>query len=221
MATGDQNDCFTRLKSLLPIGWFSDYTPVLDAILTGIASSMAFVYSLITYAKAQTRIATASDIFLDLISFDFFGYKLPRRTNEQDNPFRSRILATLLRERVTRNGMAAALIALTGRTPVIFEPGRIQDTGAYNMNTFGWGAAGGWGSLALPMQAFVTAYRPGGSGIPYVAGYGVTTGAFNTASQEEYASLSAIQGNVTDQDIYDVIDTVKAAGTIMWTRILS
>ncbi len=33
------------------------------------------------------------------------------------------------------------------------------------------------------------------------------------------ASLSQIQGAVTDADIYAAIDSVKPVGTVVWTRI--
>src|ERR1700722_7829173 len=132
MATGDQNDMLARIKALLPNGWFRGLTPVLDALLSGYAWSLSFIYQLIQYAQLQTRIATATDGFLDLISFDFFGNTLLRRQQEQDNPFRARILATLLREKATRKGMNDALVNLTGRTPIIFEPSRPADTGGWN-----------------------------------------------------------------------------------------
>lgn len=83
----------------------------------------------------------------------------------------------------------------------------------------GYGVAGSYGSMLMPYQAFVIAYRPTGAGIPNIAGYGYSTGAYNTASQEEYASLSMIQGAVSDSDIYAAIDSVKPVATVLWTRI--
>lgn len=70
MATGDQTDIFRRIKALLP-QWFSDNTPVLDALLRGFAYATAFVYVLIAYAARQTRIKTATDGWLDMIAADF------------------------------------------------------------------------------------------------------------------------------------------------------
>ena len=217
--TGDQTDCANRIKSLLPAHWFVEPTPILDGVIAGLAWSLSLVYSLIQYAKLQTRISTATDGFLDLISFDYFGAALPRRQQEHDSPFRTRILASLLRERATRKGMVLALQALTGRTPWIFEPARPADTGAYNTNTLGYGVAGGYGSLALPAQAFIIAYRPSSSGIPFVAGYGSSPGGYGTASRAEWASLSMVQGFVTDADIFATVDAAKAAGTSMWTQL--
>jgi hypothetical protein len=218
---GDSDDIRQRIKTLLPEGWFRGDTPVLDALLSGMAYGLSLVYSLIQYAKAQARIATASDGFLDLVSYDFFGTALPRRQQEMDDPFRARILATLLREKATRNGMIAALVALTGRTPKVFEPGRPADTGAYGASIWGYGVAGGYGSLAHRAQAFITAFRPAGSGIPYVAGYGATSGGYSTPSRASWCSLGQVQGFVTDSDILATIDRVKPAGTIMWTALQS
>jgi hypothetical protein len=202
MTTGAQSDFVARIKALLPNGWFRDSTPVLDAVLSGIGSALASVYGLTQYARLQTRIATATDAFLDLISFDFFGATLPRRSQEGDESFRARVIAGLFPERVTRRGMYRTLLALTGRAPVIFEPARPKDTGAYNTNTLGYGVAGAYGSLALPGQSFITAFRPIGQGIPNVAGYGSPAGGYNTGSRLEYASADMIAGTVTDADIY-------------------
>src|SRR5580658_3900532 len=109
MAAGDSNDCLTRIKSLLPYRWFPDSTPILDALLSGPAWALSFIYSLIQYAQSQTRIATATDGFLDLISYDFFGSNLPRNQQEFDASFRARILATLLRPKATRPAMISML----------------------------------------------------------------------------------------------------------------
>ena len=221
MAAGDQQDVVSRIKRALPNGWFQDETPILDGVLNGIAWALAFVHGLIAYAGLQTRISTATDGFLDLISGDFFGSKLPRKPLESDSTFRSRILANLLLQRDTRAAIINVLTLLTGRVPKFFEPARPADTGGYNTNSCGYGVAGGYGSLVTPYQAFVIAYRPIGQGIPNIAGYNSPEGAYSTASQTEYANTSLIQGEVTDSDIYAAIDATQVAGTIIWTQIQS
>lgn len=220
MATGDQSDILQRLKATLP-RWFGDITPLLDALLQGLAWAGSFVYSLISYARLQTRIKTATDGWLDMIAADFFGTFLSRTANQSDASFRARIIINLIRERATRTGVVKVLQDLTGRTPMVFEPQRPADTGAYSAPNSGYGMAGGYGSLLLPCQAFVTAYRPTGTGIPLVAGYGISTGGYGVASRAELASMDMIQGAVTDADIYAAIDSVKPAGTTLWTRITS
>src|SRR5437762_266459 len=109
MTTGTQGDIVTRLKAVLPNGWFRGDTPILDGVLNGIAWALAQVYSLTDYARLQTRIATATDGFLDLISFDLFGGAFPRKPQESDPGFRTRIQAELLLERGTRHGLIRAL----------------------------------------------------------------------------------------------------------------
>ena len=221
MATGDINDIVNRITAVLPNGWFRGTTPILNAVLTGISWPLAMVYSLCSYTKLQTRIATATDGFLDLISWDYFGAGLPRKTSEADSAFRSRILASLVLEKATRNGLIKTLKLLTGRAPWVFEPARPLDTGAYGKNIIGYGVAGGYGSIRLPFQAFVIAYRPTGQGIPNIAGYTNPEGAYATPSQAEYGNQSLIQAAVTDASIYAAIDSVKPAGTEIWTRISS
>lgn len=222
MATGDQNDISNRLQQLTPHGWFvPGLAPLRDALMQGVAKTLAFVFSLLAYVRQQTRISTATDGFLDMIAGDFFGAGLPRAAGQSDASYRARILINIFRERATRAGVVKVLQQITGRTPVVFEPARPADTGCYGGPAIGYGVAGGYGSLLLPMQAFVTAYRPVGTGIPLVAGYGISTAGYGVASQGEYAALSMVTGAVTDADIYAAIDSVKPAGTVVWARIAS
>lgn len=201
-----------RLKAALPARWFADNTPVLDTLLTGLADAAARLYGLLAIARRQTRIATASAGFLDLVAVDFFARRLPRRLQERDDAYRGRIVRALARTRGTRADLVSAVKDLTGTSPIIFEPGRTSDTGAYGNGSLAWNTAGGWGSLTMPFQSFVTVTRPHGEGIATLAGYG-TGGPF------VYASLSMIAGQVTDADIYaSVADSIPIA-SIAWTRI--
>jgi hypothetical protein len=221
MATGDQDDISARIIALVPTRWFADLNPIRDAIIAGAANALALVYSILQYVKAQTRIGTATDGFLDLISFDYFGGSFPRRSAEQDAPFRQRILANLLRERATRKGITDALVTLTGRAPDIFEPWRIADTGAYNNSRMGYNTAGRYGSLKLNNQIFVVAYRPSGSGLPRIAGYNAARGAYTSPSYAKYSSLGQVVGFVTDADIFAAVAAAKAAGIKAWVRLWS
>jgi hypothetical protein len=129
----------------------------------------------------------------------------------------------LLRERGTRGAVIAVLQDLTGRTPVVFEPALPSDTGGYASAAgagggVGYGVAGGWGNLTLPFQAFITAYRPVGSGIAVVAGWGAPVGGYGRGVVE-YASLEMVQGQVTDSDIYSAVADVLPVTGVGWTRI--
>ncbi len=221
--TGDLKDMAARLRAVLPARWFPDHSPVLDGVLNGLAAGWRWAYQQLQYVKAQTRLATATDIWLDVIASDFFGSRLVRRTGQGDAAFRARIQLELFRERGTRGAVVAVLYDLTGRAPAVFEPARTTDTGGYASfagagGGAAYGIAGGWGSLALPFQCFITAYRPSGSGVATVSGWGGPAGGYRLGAIE-YASLEMVQGQVTDADIYAAVASVLPVATIGWTRI--
>lgn len=217
MATGDNDDLTARVTRLLP-PWFADSNPVLGGLVAGIGAALSFVYRLIIYAAAQTRIATATGTWLDLIAYDFFGTELRRNTNETDDRFRTRIVANLFRERATRAGMIAVLTELTGAVPTIFEPMRPADTGGYGVQA-GYSLSGGYGSILLPFQAFITVNIPVELGIPGVAGYRVQTGGYSQPSRLKYATLFEVADRPSLADIYAAIERTKPIGSIMWTAI--
>lgn len=173
MTVGTQSDMLSRIKAVLPTGWFPSSTPVLDGVLSGPAYMMAWLYSMLQFVILQSRRLTATGVYLDMIAVDFFGTFLKRRVNETDANFNIRIGKELFREKVTRKGMVQALTDLTGRAPVIFEPERPADTGCWNGlgSTLAYNTSGGYGSLLLPFQYFITAFRPTGVGVAGVAGY--------------------------------------------------
>lgn len=192
--TGDQNDFLSRLQQLMPHGWFPNGNSALrDALLTGIANMLAFVYSLFAYVRLQTRIATATDGFLDLIAFDFFGNNLLRGTLG-DTSYRARIQASIFLAKNTRPSLINVLTLITGRTPIVFEPARAADTGAYNNGTVAYAVAGAYGSLQYPYQSFVTAFRP---------------------------LVGTPQYGITDADIYAAVEGVRMGATVVWLRILN
>ena len=223
--TGDQTDMMARLKSVLPLRWFSDTTPVLDAVLSGLADVWSWAYGLVAFARQQTRIATAAGIWLDMIANDLFGAWLSRRPSEADDAFRQRIKQEIARPRATRDAIVVALTQLTSRTPVIFEPAQAGDTGGWGgvaaggpaANALGYGAAGAWGSLGMPFQVFVTAFRPADGGIAAVAGWDGPAG--YGAGAIEYGSLAMITGPVTDADIYAAVAAVMPAAGTAWIQI--
>jgi hypothetical protein len=220
---GDQSDILGRLRSVLPVRWFPDSAPILDALLGALASGWSSIHQQLRYVRAQTRIATATDIWLDVIAQDYFGTSLTRRTGQGDAAFRAAIQRELFRERGTRAAVVSVLQDLTGRPPEIFEPAQPSDAGGYASlagggGGAGYGCAGGWGSLTLPFQCFITAYRPIGAGIAMISGWSSSGGAYGQGAIE-YASLTMVQAQVTDGDIYNAIAGVLPVATIGWTRI--
>lgn len=195
MALGDQGDLSKRLTKLLPYSWFPNPTVVLNGVLQGYATVAAAMYTMLKYAKAQTRMRTTSDAFLDIAGYDFIGARLPRYSGESDASYRNRIIAEVLRFRNTRLAIEKVLMELTGRTPQIFEPWNTNDAGAIGIN---FALAGGpfagngfLGSTSMPYMVFINAFRP-------FASWGLA---------------------VTDADIYSAVNNVRAAGITAWVNI--
>ena len=215
---GDQPDMLSRLKLVLPVRWFGDVTPNLDALLNGFANAWSGLYGLLGFVKAQARISSASGIFLDIAGTDYFVSGLPRRAGESDVSYSLRLRANLLCPRATRLAITRALVSLTGRTPVVFEPLNATDTGGYDAGSLGYSVAGGYGSRALPFQYFVTAYRPNATPASNVGGYNLGPGGYNQAPMS-LVNISDIPGAIADADIYTAIRAVAPAASIAWVKI--
>jgi len=231
MITGSSLDILNRVKQVLPRGWFAWLAPYRDAILGALSDRAAWCYSLIGYARAQTRLSTAMGPWLDIISYDFLGRLLPRN-GAADVVFRAQIRATILQERVTRAGMINALTSLTGKTPWVFEPWNNYDTGAYSAigrpyGQFGYGVGrGGYGNMNLPGQIFMIAHRGSFSGVAKVAGYGTNAAGYEkpgptpaNVGVAEYIGLYTDLIGVTNAQIYKMIVNTKPSGVTCWTAI--
>ena len=221
MAVGDRE--FFKdlmLRHQLPTGWFDEEGPVINAVLDALASAPAFDFNQLLYVAQQNRLATATEMNLDLIAEDFFGKGMfRRRKGEGDASYRLRISKERLRPRATRQAMIDMITDLTGVAPEIFEPGNVSDTGSYGYD-MAYGEDGAYGSLNQPYEFFMSVTRPPGQGIPVVAAYGSDDGAYGSGNIE-YASLDNIEGEVTDTEIYQSVARTVPAGVTAWTEIKS
>ncbi len=219
---GDQSDMVARLRAVLPNRWFPDATPILDGVLAGLGQAASWVYSLVGYARQQTRIATATGGWLDLVAQDCFGPRLVRALGESDSALRARIDLELLRPRTTRAALVKQIADLTGNQPAVFEPMRPADTGCWGgflaYGGTGVAGAGGWGSLEMPFQCFVIAYRAPSGGVPGVACYGGGPGGYGVGAIE-YADAAMVTGSAQDAAIMAAIAGVMPACGIAWTRL--
>jgi hypothetical protein len=207
-----------RLKALLPTGWFSDQTPVLDAVTLGMGTLWVGLIGLIDTVRAQTRIATASGVFLDWAALDYCGTAVSRRAGESDSAFSARLRASVLAPRATRAALIGAIERVTGRSPKIFEPFNPADTGGYSTNTLGYGVCGGYGSLALAYQLFVTAYRPDAAPASHAGGYNQGPGGYN-AGPMAWVDPGDNPGLLTDSEIYAAIAEALPVNAVAWTRL--
>ena len=215
-------DLVSKIKAVLPIGWFGDTSPVLDTVLTGLAAAWAGIRCGLRYFKTQSRIASATGFWLDGAANDFFGGELFRLPDQSDDAFRVSIKRELQMERATRGAISALVTALAGQAPAIFEPANSSDTGGYGgAVTAGGGLAyglqGGWGNLSLPLQAFVTVSRSFLTATAPLAGWDSPIAGYGTG-QSEWSSSVTIQGLVTDADISSAILTILPVCTIVWIR---
>lgn len=218
MATGDADDMRRRLRALLPARWWPDEAPVLDATLSGIGSAWAWIHERLGWLKAQTRLATATGAMLDIVAQDFLGQRLSRRDGEADARFRRRIRREILRPRGTRAALIATLTEVTGEAPVVFEPADPRDTGGYGNGGAAYGQAGGYGSLRLPYQFFVVAYRPPGAGTPLVGGYDAPIGGYGGGAVG-YLAGAEQAGEVADEEIREAVAGVIPAASVAWLHI--
>jgi hypothetical protein len=224
MAIGDSADIVSRVRKLLPARWFAWGAALRDALLGGLADQAAWCYSFVAYARLQSRIATGTGLWLDIIAFDFLG-RFIQRGGASDAVFRALITATILKERVTRKGMFEAVKTLTGNDPWIFEPWNTRDTGAYSNKAkgqlygqMGYGVGrGGYGNMNLPAQVFMIVIRGAPSGVAKVAGYGGYPGGYGRGSVEYIGSYSRLSG-ITDQQIEQLITFTKPTGVTVWLR---
>lgn len=237
MAIGTQQDFSNRLRELVPQGWFSDKddTPVVSALFDGDGANASFNFTQMKYIYNQQRLQTMTDVNLDIFAVDYFGAAgLRRRQGETDNNYFTRIASRLLMPANSRDALNNAIGQLTGYNSIFFEPFNGVDTGYYNrVNTLAYNVnVGGYGSPNMPDQFFVDVFLPIETGIPNVVGYdnpslvyvmssGYAHGAGTTYGPTAYADPNTVISNVTNADVYAVIATHKAAGTIAWVNLIS
>lgn len=225
---GDSTDIVFRLKSALPKGWFSERSPNLTAILSCLAIPSVWLYNQLDYLKAQTRTSSATGAWLDLAAQDYLGNQCRRKPGENDAVYRLRIKKSLLAGAATRPALISGVSDLVGSTPVVFEPSNCQDTGAYGIISprlfvqpcdLAYGVSGGWGSMQLPYQVFLTVKRPRTNGESGLAGYGTGASGYGVGPAA-YLGLSERLNYVTDKDIQARIRGLLPVNAVAWLRII-
>jgi len=226
MATGDQKDVIWRLQRWLPQGWFpTNVGTRIYAIVSGWASALSTVYVLIVYAKLQTRIATATDGFLDLASRDYLGKRLPRLSGEQDPAFSTRIRASIFLAANTRPAIQTALENLTGNSVRMIEPWQPNDNARYGRSFYGYNRQARPGQYANGNQRYkglIVCSLPdsSGGGRPR-RGYG---NSFYTSDpalvSPAGAFYSQAPANGGQQLVFDAINRLKVYGTDVFVKFV-
>lgn len=156
---GDIDDIRGRLRRTLPGRWFSEVAPVLDGVLAGLSAGWSSLHQLLQFVIQQSRVGTATGPFLEMAGEDFLSGGFPRRSGEDDEAYRKRLLVAFQRPRATRQAVIATA-ASAGYTIDVFEAARPGDTGVYNNpSCLAWSATGAWGSMQMPLECLIVA-RP-------------------------------------------------------------
>lgn len=144
MTTGSQSDLIGRLQTWLPSRWFPTQAqngdgsvPRIYALLAGAAATLAQVWTQLQYARAQTRLSTSTDGWLDLGIADFMGDILPRNPGESDAAYWARAQPQLLPKANTRPNLRAALTLLTGNSVRMIEAFDPRDTAVWGHSFYG------------------------------------------------------------------------------------
>lgn len=216
---GDQQDIEDRLRAALPRRWFGKAaidSPKLGAALQGPAWALSYGYDLVRYAEAQVRLATATGGWLELWANDFLGTSYPRRAGEPDGQYRTRIRQEIFRRRQTRYAIDRAVYELTGAHPRIFEGWRPLDTGAWDIPIWGYDVAGGWGGDSAGV-VLVEVGRLPVAGLPNNPGWDTYQAGFDWPVW--FWDDDTPEGvSVTEFDVVDAINRVRAAGIRVWVR---
>lgn len=241
MATGDVADLEFRLRANAP-PWFPNQgsAPVVDGVLTGIATLLSYVYQFIQYARAQSRIRTSSGGWIDLIAWDYFGARFTRLPGEGDAAFLARLIPELVRRRVTAAAIQQALVQLTGFPVRIVEPEQLTDVGFwkmrgsqptpisfYRVDTAPNPAR--WSSRGLRYMFFVECVLPltvsfGNNAMPT---WGEYTGTFflrGTSGSRSGPSAQILRNDFSSsngaQAVYNLISAMRAAGITCWVQFV-
>lgn len=199
---GSVDDFASRLRSLLPVGWFpaapqdleEETAPVLVAVLRGFSAVLAGIWTLLDECQQQTRLITMSGPFLDMLAADYFGPAgLTRRTSELDRDYRTRIVSSLVAQKNTRESVFNALLSITGVAPTILEPLNAADCHAL-------------ASLAAPAGG--GGYGYGSAGLRYGSRHG---GQFFVETALGHAADAHV--------IYQTIEKTAASGITGWVKV--
>lgn len=230
MATGSVSDIVARLQKWLPQRWFpiqaknADGTvPRIFAQLVSWSTALSQVFAQIQYAKAQTRVGTATDGWLDLASQDYYGGNLPRLAGETDPAFAARIIAAFPPRGATRPQIIAALTAFTGTAPRVVEPWRLQDTGAWDAGISYWDIdtqqnPWRWGDASVRYQGFIITPAPPTPAGPNPVRTWDDSAYWDEANAYGFYWLD-LANSVGQAQLEALITRTHVEGTIVWLQI--
>lgn len=214
-----------RLAQLFPRGWSSDdakQTGNVYSLLLSLGNELTITQQEIQYALAAQRLQSETIPELDDASIDFYGAALPRTPGQSDSDFAEEIIADLFQPAATRTALSNALAALTGFAPRMLEPWNVYDTGSWrnlsywNVDTVANPAR--WGDGGLRYQGFIETAPPG---IPAIGANNPILAWGDSAYWNVPGYFLGIIAPVDENAINDLINRIRAYGTIVWVKLVS
>lgn len=217
-----------ELVAVYPSPWTSDAAKlpggILYAVMNAFAGNLQMINDFLVYGFDSSRIATAENDALDLVSVDFYGTELPRKRGESDDAFRGRIQAQMFIPYTTRDAFIQAITALTGTAPRLISPWIAGQTSGFDWSYWDYDTEDRpalYGDSSLKYQAFIQATLPSPTqpdapsaiwGYDAGAGFDLYTGTFWNLLAADF---------VTVEDLDKLINRIKAFGITIWRKYLS
>jgi len=142
----DADDWAVRLLSTFPAEWAGETARApggkLYSLFKAVGAELEVTNNNLLYVFHACRLMTAEGEALDLVANDFLGpaYGFPalvtRVLGESDEAFRQRIIDNMFLPAATRPALIKMIERFTGLTPRVIEPWRLQDTGAFDANSY-------------------------------------------------------------------------------------
>lgn len=214
-----------RLVANLPPGWAGDdalQVGLWGDLLKSIGGELSYLVTQLQYVARATRLTTETYPELDLASQDFFGNLLPRPAGMIDSDYASLIISNLFKTAATRQSIYDALLRLTGTPPRMMEPWNIFDTGWWNGKTY-WNVdtgdnPGRWGSPGSQYQGFIETLP---ASIPAIGPNNPILCWGDSAYWNVPGYFFGIIAAGVGQDVYSVVDSLKAEGTTVWVKLVN
>lgn len=228
MATGSAPDLIMRLQRWLPSRWFpaqavnpDGSVPRLQALLAGMAAGFAAVWTQLQYARAQARLGSASDGWLDLGVADLARDRLPRLSGESDAAYWARVKPLILPKANTRPNIRTALEALTGNPVRMIEPWDPRDTFCWGVGFWGVDSVahpGNWSNGGARYQGLVQCVLPAAQELGRRPRERFWDGMFWGRGWWWNGSAAYAGGALS---VYALINRLKVFGTRIWVRFVT
>ncbi len=214
----------TRLVNTQPAQWYSDAAKAPMGVLYSLMYSLGQVLQNLQlglqYSYDAVYLQTAIGAALDSAVADFYGTSLVRLPGETDQALSTKAQASLFQPVGTEQALRQALYNFTGRYPVIVNEWNLTQTGMWGTGFFDAppGPYGLFFASGVPYQCFVQTVLPSIAALNGGPLYCWGAGFFFGSPTSYWADLEGAANGL--QQLYDVINSVKPEGVVVWVQIV-